>query len=43
MKKKHRIPGYFKSNNKFRDKNNNLNSFLKSLKRVLNSLKKIGL
>lgn len=32
MKKKQRIPGYFNSNNKFRDKNNNLNSFLKSLK-----------
>lgn len=32
MKKKQRIPGYFKSNNKFRDKNNNLNSFLKSFK-----------
>lgn len=32
VKKKQRIPGYFKSNNKFRDKNNNLNSFLKSLK-----------
>ena len=32
MKKKQRIPGYFKSNNKFKDKNNNLNSFLKSFK-----------